>query len=166
MNIVFENLLVYSEENKKYFFTTFGDKINIVKGKNTSGKSSLIQSIIYSFGINDNSVKLAEILNYNVFFRLDLIITNDSKKRKLSFIRDSGVFFIVENGKVSNRFDGINGDKSAEHIKLKKTLSSLFNFSMVLESKEQLKDAPIEAMLLPYYVSQSVGCIWTPQGLQ
>lgn len=160
MKIDFESLLVYSETKNKYFFTEFSDHVNIVTGKNTSGKSTLIQSIIYSFGINDGRQKLSEILGYNILFRLSLSIGEGKTRKKLSFIRDSESILIVDNENKVLRFDGINADNSLEHIKLKSTISSIFNFNLILESKGELKPAPIECMLLPYYVSQSVGWVY------
>ena len=72
MLIKFISLLAFSENNQKYFYTKFSDGINIVKGKNTSGKSTLIQSIIYSLGINDGHERLQEVLDEQLVFRLDL----------------------------------------------------------------------------------------------
>lgn len=158
--VYFKALLVFSEEENTFFYEEFSNGINIIKGKNTSGKSTLIQSVIYSFAINDGYEKLFEILEKNVIFRLDFEITKSNKTTKYSFIRDNYTFFIIEENKVLQRFDGISGNSSTEHIKLKRAISSIFGFSLVLESKNELKEAPIETMLLPYYISQSVGWVY------
>jgi archaellum component FlaC len=161
MNTVsFKALLVFSEEENTFFYEEFQNGINIIKGKNTSGKSTLIQSIIYSFAINDGYEKLFEILDKNVIFRLDFEIKNINKTTNYSFIRDNYTFFIIEENKLPQRFDGISGNSSTEHIKLKSAISSIFGFSLVLESKNELKEAPIETILLPYYISQSVGWVY------
>jgi len=152
--------LAFSENNKKYFYTKFSDGINIIKGKNTSGKSTLIQSIIYSLGINDGHERLQEILDEQLVFRLDLERSVNNEISLITLIREGQSFFIYEEGKNALRFDGINSDNSNEHIKLKKIISTIFGFSLVLESKEELKEAPLEAMLLPYYISQSVGWVY------
>ncbi|WP_144408571.1 hypothetical protein [Halomonas sp. KO116] len=151
---------MFSEEGKKCFYTDFSDGINIVKGKNTSGKSTLIQSIIYSLGINDGNDKLQEILDEQLIFRLDLERTFNGSISTITLIRDSQSFFIYEAGKSAFRFDGINSDNASEHIKLKEKISSIFGFNLALESKEELKEAPLEVMLLPYYISQSVGWVY------
>ena len=160
MLVKFNSLLVFSEKNNRSFYTEFSNGINIIKGKNTSGKSTLIQSIIYSLGINDVNEKLKEILKEQLVFRLDLeqIINNDVNP--ITFIREGQSFFIYQKDKNPLRFDGINSDNSTEHVKLKKTISSIFDFTLVLESKGELKEAPLEAMLLPYYISQSVGWVY------
>ncbi|PHQ24590.1 hypothetical protein CLH62_17015 [Marinobacter guineae] len=160
MLVKFKSLFVFSEKNKKCFYTDFSDGINIIKGKNTSGKSTLIQSIIYCFGINDSNDKLQEILDEDLVFRLDLEKKNDNAVSDITLIRDGQSYFILEPGKSTFRFDGIGSDNSNEHIKLKEKLSSIFGFKLALESKEDLKPAPLEVMLLPYYVSQSVGWVY------
>ncbi|WP_423856505.1 AAA family ATPase [Aeromonas veronii] len=38
---------------RSFFNTSFSSGINIIHGKNTSGKSTLLQSLLYTFGIND-----------------------------------------------------------------------------------------------------------------
>ena len=38
-NLIIKKLFVYSEKNKKFFYTEFSDGVNIIYGKNTAGKS-------------------------------------------------------------------------------------------------------------------------------
>lgn len=156
MLVVLKSLLVFSTTNKNCFFTEFHEKFNIIKGKNTSGKSTLIQSIIYAFGINDGKEKLEEILKNNLIFKLDLVVNNDL----ITLIRDSDSYYIVKNKSIKKRFDGINSNNSNEHIKLKKELSELFNFNLFLERKGELVSAPLEVMWLPSYISQAVGWVY------
>jgi len=160
MIVTFKSLLVFSEPHQKYFHTTFSKGKNLIKGKNTSGKSTLIQSIIYSLGINDGNEKLQEVLNEQLVFRLDLEVNKNNENTSYTFIRDDQSFYLYEKNKKALRFDGINSDNSNEHIKLKKQISSIFDFSLALESKGELKEAPLEVMLLPYYISQSVGWVY------
>lgn len=155
--LFFDKFLIYSEV--KCFFTSFSDGINVVTGKNTSGKSTMLQSILYAMGINDVKHNLHELLSENVIFRLDCRVDKGVESTKVSFIRDDSILTISAKGKI-HRFNGINGDNSAEHIKLKKYLSRLFDFDLLLENKGDLKDAPIETMFLPYYISQSVGWVY------
>lgn len=160
MIVRFKSLLVFSELNEKYFYTAFSEGKNLIKGKNTSGKSTLVQSIIYSLGINDGNEKLQEILNEQLVFRLDLEVNKNNENTSFMFIRDDQSFYLYEEGKIALRFDGISANNSNEHIKLKKEISSMFDFNLALESKEELKEAPLEVMLLPYYISQSVGWVY------
>ena len=155
-----EDILVYSELNDKYFYTTFENKLNVIYGKNTAGKSTLIQLILYAFGINDNKIKLSEILTEEIFVRLDCIITKNSEKLKFTFIRQDETLIIKDTNSKVIRFNGIGSDNSVEHLKLKKYFNSLFEFNLLLESNSGISEAPMETLFLPYYVSQDVGWVY------
>lgn len=160
VNLKFNKLFAYSEKNKKFFSTEFGDGINIVHGRNTSGKSTLFLSILYTFGINDGNQYLKSLLSEEVIFRLDCTIDSDGQSQPLTLIRDNETLFISSQGMPIKRFNGINGNNSAEHVKLKHYFNQMFDFSLLLESKNEYKQAPIESIFLPYYVSQSVGWVY------
>ncbi|MBT0420191.1 AAA family ATPase [Morganella morganii] len=68
--LILRNILAYSISSGKFFSTDFGDSVNIIHGRNTSGKSTLMQSILYSMGVNDSKENLTDIINENVIFRL------------------------------------------------------------------------------------------------
>ena len=155
-----EDILIYSEANDKYFYAEFADKLNVIYGKNTSGKSTLIQLILYSFGINDNKIKLSEILSEDIFVRLDCTIKKGDIQKQYTFIRQDETLLIKDNNDKIIRFNGIGGDSSAEHIKLKKYFSKLLNFNLLLESKSGISEAPLETIFLPYYISQDVGWVY------
>src|SRR5690606_20914841 len=114
------SILVYSEENNKFFYTEFKDKLNVIYGKNTAGKSTLIQLILFAFGINDNKIKLAEILAEQIFVRLDCTIRNQQEEKNYVFIRQDETLLIKDDNEKVLRFNGISSDNSAEHVKLKK----------------------------------------------
>ncbi len=154
------SILVYSEENNKFFQTEFKDKLNVIYGKNTAGKSTLIQLILFAFGINDNKIKLAEILAEQIFVRLDCTIKTELEEKKYVFIRQDETLLIKDENEKVLRFNGISSDNSAEHVKLKKYFNNLFNFNLLLESNSGISDAPIETIFLPYYVSQEVGWVY------
>jgi len=156
-----KSLFIHSETNDKSFFTTFGNKLNVIYGANTAGKSTLIQLILYTFGINDNKIKLSEILSENIFSRLDFELIDAESKTEYNIIRQNQTLYIKnsENRKIQI-FNGIDANNSVEHIKLKKFISELFDFNLFLESKDGLVSAPIEAIFLPYYVSQDVGWVY------
>ena len=155
-----DSVLIHSEENNKFFFTEFKDELNVIYGKNTSGKSTLIQLILFAFGINDNKIKLAEILSENIFVRIDCSIKRDGKTENFVFIRQDETLLIKDENKKVLRFNGISADQSAEHIKLKKYFNNLFGFNLQLESNSGITEAPIETIFLPYYVSQEVGWVY------
>jgi hypothetical protein len=154
------SIFVYSETSKTKFFTDFGPKLNVIYGPNTAGKSTLIQLILYAFGINDNKLKLIKILSENIFVRLNINIVRNKISENYIFIRKDDTLYIKKpDGKVAV-FNGMGADNSVEHVKLKEFFSDLFNFKMSLESKSGIVSAPMETIFLPYYVSQDVGWVY------
>ncbi|WP_458123214.1 hypothetical protein [Paenibacillus sp. Z3-2] len=158
--LIINELFAYSESKNKYFYTELDDNTNIIYGKNTSGKSTVFQMLLYTLGINDNNDHLKEIIEEGAFLRLDVQVINNQNSEKVTFVRDDETIFIKMLNKPTIRFSGIRANNSAEHIKLKEYLHKLFNFSLKLENKEGYKAAPIEAMFLPYYIPQSVGWVY------
>ena len=75
----YKSFFAYSESSNKYFYTSFSEGINLVYGRNTSGKSTLIQAILYTFGNNDLKTQ---------FFGSDFLdvidITNDDIDKWIS----------------------------------------------------------------------------------
>ena len=156
----FDSLLIYSEKHKKFHYSIFDEKVNLIHGPNTAGKSTLLQSLIYVFGVNDVRGNLKELTDLEVFFRLDLTMSFAGVSEKITIIRDCGTIYIKRENIPILIFNGIDGDSSYEHIKLKEYLHSLFGFSLFLESKDGFKPAPIEVIFLPYYISQAVGWVY------
>lgn len=157
--VEYNNFFAYSNKSKKYFFTKFGEGVNIVHGKNTSGKSTFLQCILYTFGINDEKRKLEEILTEKVIFRLDFTLKNTGLDR-ISIVRDDEIISIKINDKKPKKFIGISGNSSREHVKLKEFLSDLLGFNLYLEYDGEYKSASLEAMFLPYYIAQDVGWVY------
>ncbi len=158
--ILYKNFFAFSSKKKKAFFTHFDSKFNIIHGKNTSGKSTLIESILYTFGINDERRKLDEVLKEEVTFRLEFIIYNKNGGfDEFIVIRDDGIIFVKFNGEIK-KFIGIDGNNSVEHKKLKEFWSEVFGFNLFLEMDGGYKKAPIEALFLPFYVAQDVGWVY------
>ena len=158
--IMFKRLFVSSESRNVCFSEEFSSDVNIISGRNTSGKSSLIQSLMFVFGVNDVRENLDEILSYQPTFRLDFTKKDEGTEETYTIVRDPRSIYVKEpNGKVVP-FHGINADNSVEHVKLKSYISDLVGFSLILEQKGELKSAPLESMFLPYYISQSVGWVY------
>ena len=156
----FDRLFVSSESHDVCFYAEFSPGANIISGRNTSGKSSLIQSLLYAFGVNDLKENLSEILGYQPTFRVDFSKKVESQQDRYSIIRTQSSIYVKEpTGKVVP-FHGINADNSAEHVALKEYVRSLVGFTLQLEQKGELKSAPLESMFLPYYISQSVGWVY------
>lgn len=160
VTINFNKLFVFSESNGCCFFDEFSSGANIISGRNTSGKSSLIQSLLFSFGVNDVKESLSEILDYKPTFRVDFTKIQNGIHEKYTIIREpKSVYVKGPNGKVVP-FHGIDADQSVEHIKLKDYIRDLVGFNLNLEQKGEIKSAPLESMFLPYYISQSVGWVY------
>lgn len=160
IKLIIQNLMVYTEKNNKYFYTDFEDGVNIIYGKNTSGKSTVFQLILYAFGINENNEYLKEIIDEEILVRIDCQITNDEYLENVIFIRENEILYVKRGDSPAIRFNGINANNSFEHIRLKMYMHQLFGFSLILENKDGFKLAPIEAMFMPYYISQSVGWVY------
>lgn len=159
--LTINKIFVHSEINSKSFFTNFGKNLNVIYGANTSGKSTLIQLILFTFGINDNKTKLTNILSENIFTRLDISIKKGNENIEYIFIRKEETIYIKDS--ISNKvatYNGISGNNSAEHSKLKEFFNNLLSFDLLLETKVGISKAPIETIFLPYYVSQDVGWVY------
>lgn len=155
----YKSFFAYSEKTHKSFFTEFKDGINIVYGRNTSGKSTLIQAILYTFGINDVKTPLKDILDEKPIFRLDCELSIKNTIINLTLIRDDETIYIQQDKQAIKSFVGISGNGS-EHSKLKLFLHELFDFNLQLEQKGSIVKASIETMFLPYYIAQSTGWVY------
>lgn len=163
--LILKGLLVYSPKLDKGFHTEFSESVNIVHGRNTSGKSTLIQSVIYAMGINDSKENLNDINANDVFFRLDCELRNGDEVSKLIFVRAHDTLILKKGANLPIRFDGINGNNSYEYARYKKTFSELINFNLKLQKQSELTEAPLESAVLPYYVSQSVGWVYIRESI-
>lgn len=163
--LTLKSLLVYSGDTDKGFFTEFSKSTNIVHGRNTSGKSTLIQSIIYSMGINDSKDNLNDIFESNVVFRLDCELDNGNNVSELVFVRADDTLVLKQGNDQPIRFDGINSNNSYEYGRYKNLFSNLIKFDLVLQKQSELVSAPLEAALLPYYISQSVGWVYIRESI-
>lgn len=159
--LTINKIFVHSEVNGKSFLAEFGKKLNVIYGANTSGKSTLIQLILFTFGINDNKNKLIKILSENIFTRLDITIKKENENIEYTFVRKDETIYIKDSktNKVTT-FNGIGGNGSVEHYKLKEFFNNLLTFDLLLETKNGISKAPIETIFLPYYVSQDVGWVY------
>lgn len=164
-NLILKSLLVYSPDSDKGFYTEFSGSVNIVHGRNTSGKSTLIQSVIYAMGVNDSKDYLNDINKANVFFRLDCELCDGDENYKLVLVRSDDTLILKKGNDHPIRFDGINGNNSYEYGRYKKTLSNIIGFNLKLQKQSELVDAPLEAALLPYYISQSVGWVYIRESI-
>ncbi|MBN4863806.1 AAA family ATPase [Providencia stuartii] len=158
--LILKNIFAYSINSGKFFSTDFGSLVNIIHGRNTSGKSTLMQSILYSMGVNDSKENLTDIINENVIFRLECEVKKIDKSEKVTFVRSDDTLIVRISNTPPKRFDGINGNNSFEYGKYKELFNVLFDFKLKLQQQADFTNAPIEAAFLPYYISQSVGWVY------
>lgn len=160
VKVEYNKLFVYSNTLRAGFVEEFNSGVNIISGRNTSGKSTLIQSLLYCLGVNDVKENLFEILGFEPLFRLDISRYSNGSTERYTIIREPLAVYVIDESGKTTRFYGIDADHSVEHVKLKKFISDIFGFSLMLEQNGELKNAPLESLFLPYYVSQSVGWVY------
>tara|TARA_B100001094_G_scaffold332720_1_gene406035 strand:- start:211 stop:1950 length:1740 start_codon:yes stop_codon:yes gene_type:complete len=158
--IKFDRLFVCSENNKVCYDQKFSPHINIISGRNTSGKSTVLHSILYTFGVNDIKEQLKEVLDYNPIFRVNFTTIKQNKESKFTIIREKGSIYIHEYDKNTVTFRNIDNNNSTDRSDLKNYISKLLSFSMTVEHSGKFQSASIECMFLPFYVSQSVGWVY------
>ncbi|MFQ8591776.1 MAG: hypothetical protein ACLSGQ_09995 [Parabacteroides distasonis] len=155
----FNRLFIFSEKQQKCFYCEFKDGINIIHGANTSGKSTLIQTLLYMFGINDVKRYLDSIYTSDFILRLDISVVNQDIETSASIIRNDGFIYIKIGNQPLVSFNGVTGNNSFEHGRLKSLFRELFSFNLMLLHNNEYKEASIETMFLPYYISQAVGWV-------
>lgn len=160
-NIIrFKRILAYCQGNNGYYYDLSGDT-SIIHGANTSGKSTLVQTILYAMGINDMNKYLDTLYNRDSQYtiRLDAEIHNNGTGLPITFVRNDGFLKLKIGENPTIEFNGISSDSSAEHIRLKEYLRKLLGYDLKLFQVNEYKDASIETLLLPYYICQSVGWV-------
>ncbi len=158
IKIEYIRFFAINKDESKCFNAEFKPSLNIIYGKNTSGKSTLIQSILYTFGINSEKNKLKELIDENLIFRLDFKkINSDDSIENCTIIRDDEILVSSIGDQPIKKFTGISGDSSREHIDFKKYLNEFLGSDLHLEMSKEYKIAPIEALFLPYYIAQDTG---------
>ncbi|MBC3380424.1 hypothetical protein H8I69_15005 [Serratia fonticola] len=163
--LILKNFFVCTIDTKRHFYTDFGEHVNIIHGRNTSGKSTLIQSILYTMGVNDSKENLDEIISNNIVFRLECEKVEDECISKLVFVRSGDTLVIQYDDTMPMRFDGINSNNSYEYSRYKDLFCDLFKFDLKLQKQTELAKAPLEAAFLPYYISQSVGWVYIRESI-
>lgn len=145
-------------DTRKGFVYNFGSDISIIHGVNTSGKSSLIQTILYMFGLNDMNKYLNVIYKNNTYIRLDASIIDKGEKPLIIIRQDDQINVMYDNFPIVN-FVGFSSNSSYEHTRLRDYFRNLFGYDLFLFNIDSFKEASLETLFLPYYISQSVGWV-------
>lgn len=116
-------------------------------------------------GINDSKDNLNNINKADVFFRLDCELDDGAKVIKLVFVRSDETLVLQYGDSRPIRFDGINANHSYEYGRYKDIFSKIIAFDLVLQKQSELISAPLEAAILPYYISQSVGWVYIRESI-
>lgn len=155
----YNSLFIFSDSQQKYFHCDFKDGVNIIHGANTSGKSTLIQTILYMFGVNDVKKYLDPIYLPDSILRLDSCIRENEQEIPITIIRSEGSIYVKVGSYPVQSFEGITGNNSFEHKRLKSFFRELLGFDLLLMQKDEYMEASIEVLFLPYYISQAVGWV-------
>lgn len=149
-------MTVLSEIQKKSYSCNFTNGMNLLIGKNKTGKSSIIKSIFYSFSskVNFDDFWEKNVNEYIVefaIFDIDYIIRRKKKNQ-----RDSE-YYIYSNNQFLGKYH--NQDELSE--KLSEIFKINFKFSSKNDSSKELFISP--SVLFSYmYVDQHYG--WTKIG--
>lgn len=152
-----KSICAFSDEGKGFVYN-FGSDISIIHGVNTSGKSSLIQTILYMFGLNDMNKYLNVIYKNNTYIRLDASIIDKDEKPLIIIRQDDQINVMYDNSPII-KFVGFSSNSSYEHTQLRDYFRNLFGYDLFLFNKDSFKEASLETLFLPYYISQSVGWV-------
>ena len=148
-HLIISELLILSELEKKALRVEFDQKMTLILGANSTGKSSITKSIYHSFGAEPAKQhprwKAAEVKTL-VKFLVDGVA--------YQLLRD-GTYFAVFTG------DGVF-ERSFTRISegLSPYLANLFDFGLILASRESDPQTPPPAFLfLPFYMDQDASWV-------
>lgn len=150
-NLLLKSILIVSHREKKAKKVKFHPQVNVVKGGNDTGKSSLIKSIYYTFGANPHSL-------HHKWKNADVAIL-------IRFQVDNELYSIYRHRKSFSLFDKNNeliGTYSSVTNELSPVLAEIFNFKLKLIDREGYPTVPPPAyLLLPFYIDQDKGWVAT-----
>jgi len=150
-NLLLRSILLVSHREKKAKKIRFHPQVNVVKGQNDTGKSSLIKSIYFAFGANPpkrhhkwKNADVATLLRFEV----------DGVAYSIYRHRNSFSLF--------DESDQIIGSYSSVTKELAPALASVFDFKLKLADRDGRPSVPPPAYLfLPFYTDQDKGWVST-----
>ena len=144
--LIFKNIKIISLKEKKAYQTKFGRKLNVIRGGNFAGKSSLIKCLYYAFGAEIKMSRKWKSTNFIIVleFRIndeDLIIYRERNTIAV-FDKNEVLLKVFENAP----------------LEISEYFSRKFNYLIKLpDSNYNLVIPPLSYLFLPYYVDQDNG---------
>lgn len=140
-------MLLVSHREKKARKINFHPKVTVIKGKNDTGKSSIIKSIPYCFGANPHKRhkkwKDADVITL-IKFSVDNV--------PFAIYRHKNSFSLFD------RHDKLIGTYSSVTNELGPILAKIFDFNLKLSDREGNAVTPPPAyLILPFYIDQDKG---------
>lgn len=143
-NLVFLELALLSTKERKAKKLTLDQHRVLIQGKNSTGKSSVVKSILRTFGADPQIVPSTWI---------DADVSSFVKFRV-----DSDEFFIMKHGRIYGVFDSnkrLLGNFEGVTKGLNTFLGELFDFRMILTDKKEKSVIPPPAcFFMPFYIDQ------------
>lgn len=146
-NLHLKSMLLVSHREKKARKINFHPKVTVIKGKNDTGKSSIIKSIPYCFGANPHkrhkNWKDADVITL-IKFSVDNV--------PFAIYRHKNSFSLFD------RHDKLIGTYSSVTNELGPILAKIFDFNLKLSDRDGNAVTPPPAyLILPFYIDQDKG---------
>lgn len=145
--LLLESMLLVSHVEKKALNLKFNPDVTLIQGDNDTGKSSVIKTLLSTFGAEPPKVhrnwKAADIASL-VHFKLD--------QERYSIYRYRGAFSLFSgNGQLIDSYESVTNE-------LGPALAKLFGFNLKITNRQGVQETPPPAyMLLPFYLDQDKG---------
>lgn len=154
--LLFEKLTLLSNKESRGLSLKFDKKATILKGENDVGKSSIIKTLLRTFGTEPHKEtdrwKNAQIVSFVEF-------SVDEAKYGLLRSRDSYALFDGEKKLIAS-FSGVTNGLSPH-------LAKLFNFHLSLSSRgEETTQATPAFLFLPFYADQDRSWVSALEGFE
>lgn len=150
-NLLFESILLVSHRDKKAKKVKFDPRVNVIKGENDTGKSSLIKSIYYAFGANPHSL-------HHRWKDSDITVLLKFKVDDISY----SIFRHRNSFSLFNNNNDLIGTYKSITNELGPKLAELLGFKLkLLDRKGNSITPPPAYLFLPFYIDQDGGWVQT-----
>lgn len=155
-NLKLKSILLVSHREKRAREVKFHPQINVIKGKNDTGKSSLIKSILLAFGAEPHNIHHRwKETDVNLLLNFEI----DGIEYSIYRYRNSFALFDKEHA-LLGKYRSITND-------LAPALGELFNFKLrLIDWNNNSLIPPPAYLLLPFYIDQDKGWVSTWNSFQ